>query len=81
MSRQFTFQLVVTAPQEWTVGFYKQGGVYVEIAEAAAKRVVSGEPGRVLILAKRPDGTLIMQERAWVPEDDEEGSEVVSKKS
>lgn len=68
-----TFNLEVAVPNEWEVGLYAGGKVFTEIAEAAAQRIVGGPEGRVLIIAKRPDGTLIMQERDWGPEDNEEG--------
>ena len=67
------FNIEVGAPKEWYVGIYAEGTVYTELAEAAAKRIVEGPPGRVLIIAQRPDGTLIMQERDWGPDDNEEG--------
>lgn len=70
-----TVYMVVEQPETWKVGIYGGGGVYTEIAEAAAQRLVTGEPGRVLILAKRPDGTLIMQERAWTADDNEEAED------
>lgn len=68
-----TFSLTVAKPEEWDVGIEHKGGVYEDLAKAAAKRIVNGAPGRVLVLAKRPDGTLIMQERDWGPADNEGG--------